>query len=182
MLDQHVEKEQLVDMREVQMEFKVGDKVIHPKYGAGTIVSLEAKQAFGQDDEYFVIHIPDKRLNVMVPVEKASESGLRHVSRGDQLDRIWQTLRARSQDLSKNWKSRKQRISDNLKSGDVLQIAQDISDLTGLQQERRLSYTDRTLLDKGKQLVASEVALAKGLELDEAMKRIQSCLQPNSRS
>jgi CarD family transcriptional regulator len=131
-------------------------------YGAGKIVALRSHNGMSEDNEYYVVYIPAKRLQVMVPI-----------------DQVWSKLRRESRELNDNWKKRKKNISDNLKSGDILKIAEDIAALTDLREERKLSYTDRTLLEKGKHRVASELALAKDLDEEEALKLITSCLEKN---
>jgi CarD family transcriptional regulator len=148
-------------------------------YGAGKIVALRSHNGMSEDNEYYVVYIPAKRLQVMVPIDKAEEVGLRLVSDEDVFDQVWSKLRRESRELNDNWKKRKKNISDNLKSGDILKIAEDIAALTDLREERKLSYTDRTLLEKGKHRVASELALAKDLDEEEALKLITSCLEKN---
>ena len=42
------------------MQFKVGDKVMHPRLGAGRVVGVEHKEWVEGYEEYYVVHIPAK--------------------------------------------------------------------------------------------------------------------------
>ena len=57
--------------------FSVGDKVIHPSYGAGTVLEINEKQIGEQQRNYYVIELLAQAGTLMVPVSRASELGLR---------------------------------------------------------------------------------------------------------
>ena len=40
--------------------FRVGDTVIHPGYGAGTVVDIEKLQCLGSDKPYYSIELSDE--------------------------------------------------------------------------------------------------------------------------
>ena len=63
-------------MREEKV-FNVGDKVIHPSYGAGTILEINEKQVGEQQCTYYIIDLLTQAGTLMVPVSRADELGLR---------------------------------------------------------------------------------------------------------
>ena len=159
------------------MTFDIGAKVVHPAYGPGQVVAMKDQPSADAVKRYYVIRIPAKRLMVMVPTEQAESIGLRPVSDGQTLDRVWRILRGDGRDLDVDWKERKQRVQNNLKTGDILEIARDLRDLVWQRRERNLSYTDRKLLEETENTLAGELALAKDIELEEALKRVRSRLR-----
>ena len=49
--------------------FQIGDKVFYPLHGAGIINAIEEKEVLGKTQEYYVIHIPISKMDVMIPIE-----------------------------------------------------------------------------------------------------------------
>src|SRR5207247_8415478 len=59
--------------------YKVGDKVVYPHDGAGTIVKKESREVLGQKREYLTIKILHNDMTVQVPSENCDQVGLRRV-------------------------------------------------------------------------------------------------------
>ena len=38
--------------------FNIGDKVVYPMHGAGTIESIEEKEMLGNSEDYYIIKMP----------------------------------------------------------------------------------------------------------------------------
>jgi CarD family transcriptional regulator len=59
--------------------YKVGDKVVYPHHGAGTVVKKEVREVLGAKREYMTIQIAHNDMVVNVPTENAERVGLRRV-------------------------------------------------------------------------------------------------------
>ena len=59
--------------------YKVGDKVVYPHHGAGTVVKKETREVLGEKREYLTIKILHNDMTVNVPCENAEKVGLRKV-------------------------------------------------------------------------------------------------------
>ena len=59
--------------------YKVGDKVVYPHHGAGTIVKKESREVLGEKREYLTIKILHNDMTVNVPSDNAERVGLRKV-------------------------------------------------------------------------------------------------------
>src|SRR6266699_7269778 len=59
--------------------YKVGDKVVYPHHGAGTVVKRETREVLGEKREYLTIQILHNDMTVNVPCENADKVGLRKV-------------------------------------------------------------------------------------------------------
>ena len=62
--------------------FNIGDKVVYPMHGAGTIEGIEEKNILGEQQSYYIIKMPGE-VKVMVPTAKAEEIGVRDIIDGD---------------------------------------------------------------------------------------------------
>ena len=53
------------------MMFKVGDKIVYPMHGAGTIESIEEREILGEKQKYYIMKMPVGDIKVMVPTKNA---------------------------------------------------------------------------------------------------------------
>lgn len=159
------------------MEFDKGDKVVHPVYGAGRIEAIKEKQFLDHSNHYYVIHVPAKDITIMVPTNRAADAGLRPVSGAGVFDKMWAILRTAPQGLPDAYQDRQDGIREQLRTGDILQIAQAIRDLMGRSEMGKLTQADKGLLEQAETFIASELAIAHDLEIDEAKRLIRSALQ-----
>ena len=63
------------------MSFQIGDKVVHPMYGAGVLESVVQKKVDGVTREYYLMKLPQRSMVVMIPTENSEEIGVRPVIR-----------------------------------------------------------------------------------------------------
>lgn len=158
------------------MEFSVGDNVVHPSYGAGKITSAEQLELVEGFEHYYVIEIEGKGLIVRVPVRKMEELGVRPVMAHSRLKRVLDTLRSAPRLLSTDYKIRQARIKEKLKTGRPLKIAEVVRDLTWQKRRKNLSGTESRLLDRGRELLATEMALVTDTDPAEAQQTITNTL------
>ena len=99
--------------------FDVGDKVVYPHHGAGTVVSKELRTVLGESREYLTIQILHNDLTVNVPNENAENVGLRRVIDEDAVERVIGVLLGSGTAMPKNWHQRFKYNRDKIKTGDV---------------------------------------------------------------
>ena len=83
--------------------FDVGDNVVYPHHGAGTVVSKESRIVLGQEREYLTIKILHNDMTVNVPTENAEKVGLRWVIGLDAVEVVVKALSGESTEMPKNW-------------------------------------------------------------------------------
>ena len=54
-----------------------GDQIIHPRYGAGTIVGKKKMTFMGKIRNYHIVELVGDRGEVMIPVEAATDMNIR---------------------------------------------------------------------------------------------------------
>lgn len=159
------------------MEFKIGDRLVHPVYGVGTLVSIEKQGNDGMTMEYYVIELDRDKGRLATPVEKAEELGLRKpISKGDRRE-LSKVFAGRPRRLAEDPRKRRKDISDRLRDGSFVDIGRVVRDLAWLRGAKQANAGDRRLLTRAKDLLAEELAASDGIEVDEAMQRVESVLQ-----
>ena len=71
--------------------FNVGDKIVYPMHGAGTIESIEEKDILGEKQSYYILKMPGE-VKVMVPTAKAENIGVRNVIDRESASKVFTLL------------------------------------------------------------------------------------------
>ena len=158
------------------MGFSVGDKVVHPRFGAGSITALQNKKHAEGTTRYYVIDVPAQRLTVRVPVLTAAAAGLRYAMSRLGPSRVLSILRGRAHPLPDNYQHRQEQTAARLRTGRVTQLVRVVRDLTHHSRRARLTNVDSNYLRQGVELLAAEMALVTGQTIPETTKIIESAL------
>ncbi len=148
--------------------YKVGDKVVYPHHGAGTVVKKETRTILGQEREYLTIKILHNDMTVNVPTENAERVGLRKVIDEEMVERVLEVLHGNGTKMPKNWNRRFKYNRDKMKTGDIFELAEVVRNLSLRDQEKGLSTGEKQMFVKAKKILASELMYAKGMDEDEA--------------
>ena len=146
--------------------FNVGDKVVYPMHGAGTIESIEEKDILGEKQSYYIIKMPGE-VKVMVPTAKAEGIGVRDVINEETAGKVFKVLTTDSTEMSMNWNKRYRDNMEKMKSGDAYEIADVVRNLSFKQKEKGLSTGEKKMLLNAKQILISELTLAKNAKKED---------------
>lgn len=147
--------------------YNVGDKIVYPMHGAGIIESIEEREILGKKCSYYVMKIPIGDLKVMIPTSNVSDIGIRDVISISEADRVFNSLRSSQHELSTNWNKRYRENMVKIKSGDIFEVADVVRSLMQRERDRGLSTGERKMLTSAKQILISELVLAKGINQHE---------------
>ena len=141
----------------------IGDRVVYPMHGAGIIESIEEQEFMGEVQSYYVLKIPFGNMRVLIPMDKATDIGLRLVIDAGDIRIVEQVLGDAPQ-LSdgSNWNRRFNANMTKLKSGNIIEVAEVVRNLTLSDRVKKISSGERRLLDTAKHILASELALEIG--------------------
>ena len=146
--------------------FNVGDQIVYPMHGAGTIDSIEEKDILGEKQSYYILRMPGE-IKVMVPVEKAEQVGVRNIIDKSSADKVFTLLSQDETEMDKNWNKRYRDNMEKIKSGDIYEIADVVRNLSFKQKEKGLSTGEKKMLTNAKQILVSELVLAEQSNQDE---------------
>ena len=147
--------------------YKLGDKVVYPHHGAGTIVKKEVREILGQKREYLTIKILHNDMVVNVPTENAERVGLRQVINEKQVTEVVKALTGSGTQMPKNWNRRFKHNRDKMKTGDVLELAEVVRNLALRDHEKGLSTGEKQMFVKAKKILASELMYAKQMDEEQ---------------
>ena len=153
--------------------FKVGDKIVYPLHGAGTIDAIEQKDILGEKQDYYIIKMPGE-VKVMVPIAKAEQVGVRNIIDKEEAVKVLQILEAEETEMSNNWNKRYQENMLKMKSGSVYEIADVVRNLSYKQKEKGLSTGEKKMLNNAKQILVSELVLAEHATEPEVIQLIDN--------
>jgi CarD family transcriptional regulator len=148
--------------------FEIGDKVVYPHHGAGTVVTKEKRIVLGEEREYLTIKILHNDMTVNVPCENAEKVGLRWVIDEQMVEVVVGALTGFSTEMPKNWNRRFKHNRDKMKTGDILELAEVVRNLALRDHDKGLSTGEKQMYVKAKKILASELMYAKAMSEDEA--------------
>lgn len=146
--------------------FNIGDKIVYPMHGAGTIDSIEEKDVLGEKQSYYILKMPGE-VKVMVPIAKAEQVGVRYIIDKGSANKVFEVLEHDETEMNKNWNKRYRDNMDKLKSGDIYEIADVVRNLSFKQKEKGLSTGEKKMLTNAKQILVSELVLVEHSNKDE---------------
>lgn len=158
------------------MRYSVGDKVVHPYHGPGSITGIERRELLDGIKRYYVIEIPDRGLTLYVPVGTADEGGMRLAMSRSKYPRVLSTLSSKPRLLPENYKKRQEQVCAELGTRRVMLLARVVRDLTWHQKLAHLTKTDNDYLKQGRELLAAEMALVSGDAVSDANKLIEATM------
>lgn len=150
--------------------FNIGDKVVYPMHGAGTIEKIEQKEMLGNSQDYYIIKMPVGGMKLMVPTENAENIGIREVSDKNVTDKVFSVLQKPKDPYvhDVNWSKRYNTNADKIKSGNILEVAEVVRELSHRHMERGLSIGEKKMLSTAKNILLSEMVLSQD-ESQEAL-------------
>jgi CarD family transcriptional regulator len=160
--------------------YKVGDKVVYPHHGAGTVVKKEKREVLGEKREYLTIKILHNDMTVNVPSENAEAVGLRKVIGEDMVKVVVKALTGGGTQMPKNWNRRFKHNRDKMKTGDILELAEVVRNLSLRDREKGLSTGEKQMFVKAKKILASELMYAKDMDEEEAAEWLDGVLVSES--
>lgn len=153
--------------------FNVGDKIVYPMHGAGTIDSIEEKNILGENQFYYVIRMLGE-VKVMVPTDRAEQIGVRNVIGKEEAEKVISILGEDETEMSQNWNKRYRDNMEKMKSGSVYEVADVVRNLSFKQKEKGLSTGEKKMLSNAKQILVSELVLAEHASQDEVEELINN--------
>ena len=156
--------------------FEVGDKVVYPHHGAGTVLAKEFHEIRGERREYLTIEILQPPMTVMVPCENAETAGLRPVINERAVNEVLAVLAADGSEMPAQWNQRFKRNQEKLRSGDILELAEVVRNLERRQQDARLSPGEMQMLERARRVLVSELMYARNVDEEAANQLIDDAL------
>lgn len=156
--------------------FKIGDKVIYPNQGLGVIENIQDENYFGETATIYHLRIFSNNTLVLVPSTSAEEIGIRKPISHRSVKKIFDFLGNGGVDVSMNWKGRYKEHLNLLKSGTMLDMVMVLKSLYYLNLIKPLSFREKKMMEKVKELVVVEISEVSSLSNNEIEQKVMETL------
>ena len=158
------------------MKFKKGDTVIYPQHGACIVHGIKRMKAFGAVQEYLILKTVINEMTLSVPTAMANQVGVRPPVSKSELEDLRSVLSKADPRVPANWSRRFKNHQEKLKSGDVYQVAEVVRNLAARNRDASLSAAERTMYERARVNLISEIAPALKVTTDEAEQYLDDAL------
>ena len=166
-------------------KYKPNQFVVHPHHGAAKVVRKVNKnvEIFDENGEvkskrrqYFEIEVLTDGLLVMVPVENVDEVIRPVISKNAVSRKVFPIFKEKPEEAGTNWSRWYKVLTEKMTSGDVIQVAEVVRDLTHAQINNDISPAIKRMLAKARTTLASEIACALSIDEEAAVEKINQYL------
>jgi CarD family transcriptional regulator len=158
------------------MTFQIGEKVVYPNQGIGTIENISTRSFGSQCEKFYLLRLMYSSMTVMVPFSHAGDIGLRKITRNGELARILAFLAEGACKCSQDWKNRFKENSEKMRVGGLSQVAEVLKTLLVLHAEKPLSFREKKMLDRARHMLITEISISRGLAESETIELLQKAL------
>ena len=158
------------------MTFQVGEKVVYPNHGVGTIENISSRSFGTQQERFYLLRLSPNSLTVMVPFSHVGDVGLRKVTKCGEITRVLNYLAAGHPCCAQDWKDRFKENSDKMKGGSLLEIAEVFKALVIIQTAKPLSFREKRMLERARSMLILETSIAKSVSEPDAVMLIAKAL------
>ncbi|MEE2840719.1 MAG: CarD family transcriptional regulator [Acidobacteriota bacterium] len=158
------------------MNYKVGEKVIYPNQGVGVIEEICIKKIAGQQEEFYMLRIVSNNSTVLIPTSNVENVGIRRLCGQKEVKSLLKILRAEVSEHNPDWKNRYKGNVERMNSGSIFEVAQVLKNLFFLSFQKSLSFREKKMFDRARQLVVSEIATVQDQKLDQVEKMVDKLL------
>lgn len=150
------------------MSFEIGQTVVYPHHGAATIEEISVRNIRGEEKTYLTLRVNQGDLTIQVPAENVDLVGVRDVVDAGGLEKVLSVLRAPYIEEPTNWSRRYKANQEKIATGDIVKVSEVVRDLTRRDDQKKLSTGEKRMLMKARQILTSELALARKIDKETA--------------
>lgn len=158
------------------MTFQVGEKVVYPNHGVGTIENISSRSFGTQQERFYLLRLAPTSMTVMVPFSHVGDLGLRKVTKTSEINRVLTYLAGGRPCCPQDWKDRFKENSDRMKGGSLLEIAEVFKALVIIQSAKPLSFREKKMLERARSMLILETSVAKSVTEPDAITLIEKAL------
>lgn len=150
------------------MQFIVGETLVYPHHGAVTITELSKVTIKGVEQDVMTLRVHTSELTIKLPIANADLVGVRDVIDHDGVQAVYGVLREPFVEEPGNWSRRYKANQEKMASGNVHRVGEVVRDLWRRDQDSGVSAGEKRMLQKARQVLVSELALAQAVTDEEA--------------
>ncbi|MBL4953056.1 CarD family transcriptional regulator [Neobacillus sp. OS1-32] len=149
--------------------FHVGDSIVYPMQGAGVIEAIEEKEILGEKHRYYLIKMPIRDMQVMIPTDKVKKSRIRLVADIPTLEHVLDIFQYGQTDTTLSMKERYKINTEKLRTGNIQEGAEVVRDLMRLNKKKTLNSSEKQMLESARKIFISELSIIRGITENQAI-------------
>jgi CarD family transcriptional regulator len=157
--------------------FKIGDRIIYPNQGLGVIEDIQDEAYDGVRFRLFHLRILSNNTLVLLPASSVEEIGIRKLISEHAVKEIFDYIKNGEVEVTMNWKGRYKEHVNLMKSGTILDIVAVLKSLFYLSLIKPLSFREKKMMEKAKELVVIEISEAASLPTNQIERKILHILE-----
>jgi CarD family transcriptional regulator len=154
----------------------VGEKIFVADYGAGYIQDIDGKELFDIKNNYINIYLLLDDMNFMIPLDKIQNYKIRELLSVLELENTLSIIGNDCNYIESNWNNRYRSNKKKIQSGNTLKMCEVIRDLYYLKKKNLLPPGEVKILERVEGMIASEIMLVLGLNMDGALDKIRNLI------
>ena len=158
------------------MNYTVGQTLVYPHHGAVTVTDISPMTIKGVERETLTFRVHATELTIKLPADNAEDVGVRAVIDDAGVEAVFAVLRGPVGMEPDNWSRRFKANEGKMSTGELRLIAEVVRDLWCRERTHPLSTGEKRMLLKARQLLVSELALARSSSVEDAGDLLDSVL------
>lgn len=150
------------------MKLEIGETLVYPHHGAVTITDIQMRTVKGEQKRFMTLNVHTSELVIQLPVDNVELVGVREVIDADGVKAVYEVLQSGFVEEPGNWSRRYKANQEKMASGSVFRVSEVVRDLWRRDQDKGVSAGEKRMLEKARQILVSELALAQSLTDEEA--------------
>jgi len=160
---------------EQEIQFFVGEWVVHSQYGVGQIKNIEVMPLHGEQTECFMVQV--KGGAFWFPTNSVENPRIRPVASQEIITKVIKNLRRKPGNLEKDKKYWDTKIKAVPSHSDLLSISQLIRDLSAQKNQNRLNDTQVKALSKFEERLLHEWSAITGTDVNKIRPQFYEYIQ-----
>jgi CarD family transcriptional regulator len=159
------------------VKIEIGETLVYPHHGAVTITAINTREIKGAEVRLLTLTVHTSELTIQLPVDNLELVGVRDVIDAEGVQAVYDVLTSDFVEEPSNWSRRFKSNQEKMASGSVHRVSEVVRDLWRRDQEKGVSAGEKRMLEKARQVLVSELALAQAISDDEAAELLLGVLQ-----
>lgn len=166
--------------------FSLNDKLVYPGHGVAKVNRIIEKVVGTTVTIFYELKFLNKEMTILVPTNNLDTIGVRPLSSQEKVNDIFKFLAEPAKKIhyselaASNWNKRNKEYRLKLRTGNLKDISEIYRDLKYIEQNKGLSFGEKTLLTQTEMLLAEEIALVKKFGEDKALEYLRSFFNTTS--
>ena len=159
------------------MTFQIGEKVVYPNQGVGTIENIRAWALGNQFEKCYLLRMIYGSMTVTVPFSKVANIGLRPITKNAGICRILNYLANGRCHSHSDWKVRFKENTVKMQSGELYEAAEVFKGLLQIHLEKPLSFREKKMLERARHMLVAEISISRNVSEIQALGILQRSLE-----